>query len=429
MAAAPKILLVSETTGYQLRQFRDAATALGASLTLASNCCHQLQDPWGDQAIPVRFEDPKAALAAVRAQGPYQGIAASGDRAAVLAAQLAPALKLPFHSERAAQLGHDKFAFHQTLQAAGLPVPWFRRERLETDPRALASQLQFPCVLKPLMLSASRGVIRANDAAEFAAAFGRIRQLLESPPIRSQQDPNSQWIQIEGYIPGVECALEGWIASGTLQRFALFDKPDPLQGPYFEESVYVTPSRLPTDTRALIWDMVEAAARAARLGPGPIHAEIRLQRDTPGGDVAYVLEVAARSIGGLCGRALRFRAKDAAPGAPTIGLEELLLRGALAQPLNAWELVPGASGVMMIPIPRSGIFDHVTGADAAARVPGIEAVEITAKPDQALQALPEGASYLGFIFARSATPAAVEQALRAAFAQLDIHLRDLLPVV
>lgn len=429
MADPPKILLVSETTGYQLRQFREAATGMGIGLMLASNCCHKLEDPWGDQAIPVRFEDPKAALAAVRAQGPYKGIAASGDRAAVLAAQLAAALKLPFHSERAAQLGHDKFAFKQILQAAGLPVPWFRRERLDADPPALAARVQYPCVLKPLMLSASRGVIRANTPPEFAAAFGRIRQMLESPAIRSQQDPNSQWLQIEGYIPGVECALEGWMASGTLQRFALFDKPDPLQGPYFEESVYVTPSRLPTDCRALIWDMVEAAARAARLGPGAIHAEIRLQRDTPGGDVAYVLEVAARSIGGLCGRALRFRNKEATPGSPSIGLEELLLRGALGQPLNAWELVPGASGVMMIPIPHSGILDQVTGVEAAARVPGIEAVEITAKPDQPLQALPEGASYLGFIFARSATPAAVEQALRAAFAQLDIRLRDLLPVV
>lgn len=427
MAARQKVLLVSETTGYQLRQFRDAAAALGIGLTLASNRCHQLEDPWRDQAIPVRFEDPKAALAAVKAQGPYQGITASGDRAAVLAAQLAAQLKLPFHSERAAQLGHDKFAFKQTLQAAGLPVPWFRREKIESDPRGLSAQVQYPCVLKPLMLSASRGVIRTNTPDEFAAAFIRIRRLLESPPIRAQQDANSLWIQLEGYIPGVECALEGWMAAGTLQRFALFDKPDPLQGPYFEESVYITPSRLPTECRALIWDMVEAAARAARLGPGPIHAEIRLQRDLPGGDVAFVLEVAARSIGGLCGRALRFRAKTGSDQA-SIGLEELLLRGALGQPLTGWELTAGASGVMMIPIPHSGILDEVTGTELAARLPGIEGIEITAKPDQPLEALPEGASYLGFIFARSATPTAAEQALRGAYGKLGIRMRDALPV-
>lgn len=421
MAPPPHLLLVSPTTGYQAEQFRRAAEKLAIQLTLATNRCDQLDDPWGDQAVAVKFESPKAALPELRKRGPFQGIVACGDRGALLAAQLAPPLALAFHPVRAAQASHDKFTFRQILAEAGLPSPWFRRERLDADPAALATQVDYPCVLKPLMLSASRGVIRADTPEQFAAAFTRIRQLLESPEIQQQQDPNARFLQIEGFLSGVECALEGWMSAGVLQRFALFDKPDPLNGPYFEESLYIAPSRLDTDRRAVIWDMVEAAARAVSLGPGPVHAEVRWSDD-----VCYVLEIAARSIGGLCGRALRFRK----PGkGELISLEELLIRGALGEPLNAWEREAQASGVMMIPIPRSGVLDRIEGVEAAQALPGIESIEITAKPDQLLRALPEGATYLGFIFARAATPEAVEAALRAAHAQLRITLREALPVL
>lgn len=424
MASSRRVLLVATTTGYQTEQFRQAAEALGIELTLASDRCHVLPDPWGDQAIAVRFEPGKEtlrdAVAAVKARGPFQGIAAVGDRASLLAAQLAEAFKLPYHSAAAAAVAHDKYAFCQALSGAGLPTPWFRRLRLDADVQAEAGALQFPCVLKPLMLSASRGVIRANNAAEFGAAFERIRRLLETPGIRQRKEPSADWILVEGYISGREYALEGWMASGVLQRFVLFDKPDPLEGPFFEESVYLAPSRLETEQRALIWDMVEAAARAAGLGPGPIHAEIRLD-----GANAYVLEIAARSIGGYCGRMLRFT-RSGAP--PTVSLEQVLLRGALGEPLAAWQRETAAAGVMMIPIPGSGILERVEGVAEAAAVPGIEAVEITAKSGEPLQALPEGATYLGFIFARSVTPQAAEQALRSAHAKLRIEMRQALPV-
>jgi hypothetical protein len=304
-------------------------------------------------------------------------------------------------------------------------VPWFRHERLTLDPpqvEKLAAEVACPCVLKPLMLSASRGVIRVNSAAEFIVAYGRIRRLLETQELRALRDPNAEWLMIEGYIAGREYALEGWIAMGVLQRFALFDKPDPLEGPYFEESLYVAPSRLDWDRRALIWDMVEAAARAAGLGPGPIHAEIRMAGEAA--SPAYVLEVAARPIGGLCARTLRFESRG-----ERIGLEELLLRGALGENLAFWEREKSAVGVMMIPISQSGILAGVEGVHEAAAVADIEAVEITAKPGEPLQALPEGASYLGFIFARARTPEQVEAALRAAHSHLRIHWRETLSVV
>ncbi|MGH9486329.1 MAG: ATP-grasp domain-containing protein [Terriglobales bacterium] len=424
MPAPRRVLLVATTTGYQTGSFRAAAQSLGIELVLASDRCPQLADPWRDQAVPIRFHEVKGALDLLRSQGPFAGIVTSGDRAAVMAAQLAAGLKLPFHSPDAAALCHDKVAFREALASAGLPAPWVQKFKTDHDPSAAAAAVKFPCVLKPAILSGSRGVIRANDGTSFVSSFQRIRQLLAAPAIRQWKDPGADWILVEGYIPGTECALEGWMSTGELNRFALFDKPDALEGPYFEETIYLTPSSLPSEQRALIWDMVEAAARAAGLGPGPIHAEIRLD-----GDTAYVLEIAPRSIGGLCGRALRFRrASSTGPDGRLISLEELLLRAAIGEPVVSWQRENQASGVMMIPIPKTGVLEEVGGVDQARKIAGIEAVEITAKLGEPLQALPEGSCYLGFIFARSVTPKTVEQALRQASAQLDIHMREVLPV-
>ena len=434
MPSAPRVLLVAPTTGYQVARFQAAAASAGVELILATDCCHQLEATRAQEAVPIRFDNAKAALGALKPLGPFQGITAVGDRAAVLAAQVAPGLGVRFHSAGAAAVCHDKFEFKQVVAAADLPTPWFERYKADASPAPIAAASKYPCVLKPLILSGSRGVIRCNDAAEFVAAFQRIRTLLATPAIQQWQDPGAKWIQAEGYIEGREFALEGWMAAGIVQRFALFDKPEPLEGPYFEESLYVTPSRLDTEKRALIWDMVEAAARAAGLGPGPIHAEIRLG---PGGRV-YVLEVAARPIGGQCARALRFRragaagtgARPAADGAtPLISLEELLLRAALGQPPGGWERETAASGVMMIPIPGGGVLDQVEGVEEARQVGGIEAVEITAKAGEPLLPLPAGATYLGFIFARAGTPDTVEAALRTAHGKLKITMREALPVL
>src|SRR6185437_1683950 len=320
----------------------------------------QLEATRAQEAVPIRFDNAKAALGALKPLGPFQGITAVGDRAAVLAAQVAPGLGVRFHSAGAAAVCHDKFEFKQVVAAADLPTPWFERYKADASPAPIAAASKYPCVLKPLILSGSRGVIRCNDAAEFVAAFQRIRTLLATPAIQQWQDPGAKWIQAEGYIEGREFALEGWMAAGIVQRFALFDKPEPLEGPYFEESLYVTPSRLDTEKRALIWDMVEAAAGAAGTG-----------------------------------------ARPAADGAtPLISLEELLLRAALGQPPGGWERETAASGVMMIPIPGGGVLDQVEGVEEARQVGGIEAVEITAKAGEPLLPLPAGATYLGFIFAR-----------------------------
>jgi biotin carboxylase len=274
----------------------------------------------------------------------------------------------------------------------------------------------FPCVLKPLGLSASRGVIRADNPAGFRAAFERIRALLASPDVRRLRDEAAGWIQVESFIPGREFALEGIVTCGRMRVLAVFDKPDPLDGPYFEETIYVTPSRLDEPSyRALVAAAARAAA-AVGLWHGPVHAEMRLN---PEG--VWMLDMAARPIGGLCARALRFHGG--------FSLEELILRHALGEDVSRLEREDQAAGVMMIPIPRAGVLEGVGNLDAALAVPGIESVEITAKCGEKLVPLPEGSSYLGFLFARAGTPEAVEAALRAAHGRLRFRITPTLPVV
>jgi hypothetical protein len=280
----------------------------------------------------------------------------------------------------------------------------------------------FPVVVKPLTLSGSRGVIRADNDAELVAAFYRLRALLQAPDIRAERSDTSEMLLVESFIEGREFAVEGVLNHGELHVLAIFDKPDPLDGPFFEETIYITPSSAAPEDQLAIEDAVANAAHAVGLWHGPVHAECRV-----GPSGVSVLEVAARPIGGLCARALRFTAKRR-PG-PLISLEELLLRHALGEASTDWQRKAAASGVMMIPIPRRGVFRRVERIDEARQVAGIEDVRITAKPDQVLVPLPEGASYLGFIFARGATPCDVDEALRSAHARLRFTIESEVPVL
>jgi len=394
-----RILLVASTTGYQIRAFSGAAEALAVDLTLASDRCHVLDDPWRDHAIAVRFEDPLAALDEVRARGPFAGIVAVGDRPARVAARIAEALGLRFSPPDAVAAAGNKLLARQRFQAAGLNVPGFRVNQ---------APARYPCVLKPLALSASRGVIRANNERQFFAARGRIRKIVEHEPEKS--------ILAEDFIPGREFALEGIVRAGGLHVFALFDKPDSLDGPFFEETIYVTPSREPAEIQNAISDAARRAVAALGLTDGPVHAEMRVNERG-----VWMLEVAARPIGGLCARVLHFEA-----GA---SLEEIILRHAIGQDISRFRLTSGAHGVMMIPVPGEGVFRGVEGVESARSVGGVEDVIITAKEGQMLLPLPESASYPGFIFARGESAGAVEDSLRKAFLQLHFRLAAALPVV
>lgn len=418
-----RVLLLATTTGYQTRMFGEAAARLGIELVYATDRCDQLEDPWGDAALAVRYHEESrsadAVLAALEAR-PVNGILAVGDRPTVMAAYLARLLGLPAHPPEAARAARDKRLTRQRLKAGGFLTPAFVCVAADSDPLAVLSRVGLPAVIKPTVLSGSRGVIRADDDASFIAAFDRVRRLLASPEVRELRDADAGLIQVETYIPGTEYALEGVLEHGALQTLAIFDKPDPLEGPFFEETIYVTPSRAPAETRLRIESEIAGAARALGLHHGPIHAECRVNARG-----VYVLEIAARPIGGRCARMLRFTE----PGGAEIGLEELLLRHAIGEPIARWEREREASAVMMIPIPRGGIYRRVEGVDEAMAIAGVDEVRITAKPDQQLHPLPEGASYLGFIFARAATPEAAEQAVRSAHACLRFTIDPLLALL
>lgn len=419
----PRVLLLATTTGYQVRMFGEAAERLGVRLVFATDRCDQLEDPWWDGAIPVRFQHLPSAIDAIRHAmtiEPFDGVLAVGDRPTVLAAHAACMAGRDWHPPDAAAAAHDKRLSRTRLADAGLLVPRFVSMSIHDDPARLASSVSFPCVIKPTVLSGSRGVMRANDPRELLTAFERLRRILLLPDVRVQQDEKTSVIQVEDYIDGTEYAVEGILEHGVLRIFAIFDKPDPLEGPFFEETIYVTPSRATEALQAAVVKEVARAVAALGLRHGPIHAECRVNARG-----VFVLEVAARPIGGLCARALTFVHSDGRRA----GLEELLLRHAIGEPLDEWRRCPEASGVMMVPIPRRGIYRGVEGVNAARETPGIDDVVITAKVDQRLVPLPEGASYLGFIFAQGATSAEVERALRSSHARLTFSIDPALPLV
>jgi len=377
---ASRLLLLLPTTTYRTEAFVDAATKLGVELVCASERPSTLEELSPDSLVTLDFADPQASaetIARFARRLPIDAVVAVDDQTTVVAAAISQRLGLKANSLLAVSTARDKHAMRRCLAESGVPVPRFRLLRLSDDPAAHAEEVGYPCVLKPLSLSASRGVIRANDAREFVAAFRRIAAILETAETtRSDEAPR-----------------------------ALLDKPDPLDGPFFEETIYVTPSRLPEATQARIASVTREACAALGLTEGPIHAELRVNERG-----AFVLEVAARSIGGLCSRTLTF--------GTGLSLEELILCHALGRPLQSLEREHRAAGVMMIPIPRAGRLAAVHGVDDAAAVDGVEDVAITMHPGQDVIPLPEGWQYLGFIFARAQTPAAVEQALRRAHARL-----------
>ena len=412
-----RVLLFSTTTGYQTRAFGEAAERLGVELVYATDRCNMLEDPWRDEAIPIRFHDEAASVDAVVAAArhkPIHGVLAVGDRPTVIAAMVNEALGLPGHPAAAAAVSRNKQLMREALDRAGLTGPWFIPLPISHAVDELLPSVAYPCVVKPLALSGSRGVMRANNPEELVEAVERLRALLGAPDVRQEQNTSHEWALIEGFIPGRECAVEGVMHHGRLHLFAIFDKPDPLDGPFFEETIYVTPSRLEEETKRTVARAVARAAEAIGLWHGPIHAECRVNAEA-----VFVLEVAARPIGGLCARTLRFTENT---DGTLISFEEVLLRHAVGEPPDSWARETAASGVMMIPIPRRGVLRGVSGIDLARRIAGIDDVQITAKPDQVLIPLPEGASYLGFIFARGESPDDVERALRTAHERLEFAI-------
>jgi biotin carboxylase len=400
----PRILLLLPTATYRASDFLSAAARLGVEVVVGSEHRQALSGAMGDRALVVPLADTAAAVAAIvllHHRTPLDAVLAVDDQGVIVAALAAQQLGLR-HSPPGAVAGtRDKAVMRQRLTAA-LPQPHFGTVPPGADVAAVAAEIGYPSVVKPVSRSASQGVIRVDDPAQAEAAEARIRAIIGN---------DSEPLLVEAYLPGPEVAVEGLLQGGELEVLAVFDKPDPMDGPYFEETIYVTPSRQPTAVRAAVESTVGRAAAALGLREGPVHAELRIH---PSG-AATVLELAARSIGGLCARSLRFGAG--------VSLEEVIIRHALGMGLEGLAREAGASGVMMMPIRAAGVLDKVTGVDEARAVVGVVGVEISIPAGRPLVPLPEGDRYLGFIFARADTPQQVEDALRRAESSMQVHLR------
>ncbi|HEY6808679.1 MAG TPA: ATP-grasp domain-containing protein [Gemmatimonadales bacterium] len=404
-------MLLPSTT-YRTSAFVTAARRLDVDLTVASDFPSTFEQARPEALVTFDFSDPARAAEQARAfaeRTPVRAVTGVDDDTAILAATIAKALGLRGNPVDAMAAARDKHRQRELLAAAGVPVPRFALHEIGGDSAVAAAAAPYPCVLKPLRLSASRGVIRADDRAQFLTAHARLARILATPEAAACGEPARRYL-VEEFIPGAELAVEGLVTAGALQVLAMFDKPDPLDGPFFEETIYVTPSRLPADAQRAIADCAAAAVRALGIAGGPVHAELRWNARG-----AWLIELAARPIGGRCSAVLRF-------GPDLVSLEDIILRHALGLPIESMEREPAASGVMMIPVPGAGVLREVRGQAEARTVPGVTDVAIAAHPGQRLVPWPEGSRYPGFLFARGESPAAVEHALREAHRRLTFVL-------
>jgi biotin carboxylase len=407
-----RVLLLLPTTSYRIPDFLAAASKLEVQVTVASEEPSTMERVNPAGLLTLDFGDPEACAeraARFARDHPVAAVVGVDERTAVAAAAIADRLGLPHDPVSAVAAAGNKALMRERLSRAGAPAPAHRLFGVEEDPGAAAAAVRFPCVLKPTFLAASRGVIRADDSAAFVQAWRRIVRILEAPDVAARGGAAAREILVEDFVPGIEVALEGLLTHGDLRTLALFDKPDPLEGPFFEETIYVTPSRLPRDIQQRCEGVAAAGARALGLRHGPIHAELRVNEDG-----IWIIEIAARSIGGLCARTLRFGTGKS--------LEELLLSHALGLEAPSPEREDDAAGVLMIPIPKAGVLEEVRGVASARAIPGITEVTISARSGQRIVPLPEGDRYLGFVFSRAETPERAEAALREAHARLEFKI-------
>ena len=397
-----RVVLILPTATYRAADFVAAAEQLGVEITVASEKKLPLSSA---ESLVIDCSSPEESARLIVAHADkhkIDAVVAADDQGVEIAALTSQELGLPHNEPFGVAATRNKVTLRRALARAEVPQPAFGVVNSPEEAAEAVSDLGAPAVLKPLGLSASQGVIRVDHPDDAPAAAERIRRIL----IAEGHSPGEP-ILVERFVPGVEVAVEGLLLEGKVQVLAVFDKPDPMEGPYFEETILVTPSRLHPEMLDEVIRVTQAATAALELSEGPIHAELRVD-----GARVMVLEVAARSIGGLCGRSLRF-------GLLGTSLEALILRRALAMPITGLQREGIASGAMMLPIPNSGTLRSVLGVDAALAVPGVVDLEMSIRSGEAVRALPEGNRYLGFLFAKGPTPADVERSLRAGHAELE----------
>ncbi|MGH8552361.1 MAG: ATP-grasp domain-containing protein [Methylococcales bacterium] len=406
---ALRVLLIAPKDSYRIPAYVESASQNGIEILIASQGQHSLVSSIA-QGLQIDLDDLHLSVEIIAREarnGPFRGVIATDDSTTEIASRTALRLNLAHNPPEAVRIARRKDLAREALRNASLAVPEFRLIDLH---RPLSNQMvdfPFPCVVKPLAMSGSRGVIRCDNLDQFHDAARRVEAIIAEEVDESER----RKLLVEAFIPGFEVAVEGMLSEAQLEILAIFDKPDPLDGPYFEESYYISPTRLAETVQEQIRDQVEQACRAYGLVDGPIHAECRVNAQG-----VWMLELAARTIGGLCSRLFRYGVG--------YSLEELVLRHAIGVELKRPEITVGA-GVLMIPIPKAGVLRRVEGTVEAARVPFIQEVVIQVRDGYELIPLPEGASYLGFIFAVAPSAEQAERALRNAHACLNIVVAPL----
>lgn len=400
------VLLLCPPASYRLNAYLNAATALDIDITVVSHGEHSLVTELAN-GLHIDIENPQQAVKRITefaAANEVSGVLATDDATVEIAARSASALGLPGNSPEAARLSRRKDLARSHLARHELPVPPHRTIDFSKPLQTQLEGFPLPAVIKPVALSASRGVIRADTPDTLVSACGQVGQIISES---SDEFENSHAL-LEAYIDGREVAADGIVIHGKLQPLALYDKPDPLTGPYFEETYYVTPSRLPPSLQQTIWQIIEKACHALGIRQGPVHAELRIGEDGP-----VILEIAARTIGGNCARMF--------DDSLNTSLESLALSAVLGLPVTL-QARENAHGVLMIPIPRAGVLRKVEGVTHAREVEFVTDIQITALPGHELKTLPQASSYLGFIFSRAPTAALAEQALRQAHTRLRVKI-------
>jgi len=409
------VLLLIPSHSYRTSDFMRAASDLDINVIVGIDTEFIVKTDQ-ESVIALDFSDPDKAAEAIsqfRPEIDIDAILAVDDAGTLIAAKASQILELPHNSVSSVELTRDKYALRTALSVSRLPSPGYKLfdiAQSEDDLRVIGDSMKYPVVLKPRGLSGSQGIIRADSCIEFTEAFSRIKGILESENSREECAADLLTsILVEDYVSGPEFALEGVLNRGDLTVLALFDKPDPLIGPFFEETIYVTPTRYPDDVQVQIISTVQSACRNLGLTHGPVHAEVRLEKNE-----VFLIDLAGRSIGGLCARTLSFGSG--------LSLEEIILTHAVGDDINQLNRESLAAGVMMIPIPAAGIFQKVSGVDKAEKINGIESVSIIPTSGDEVIPLPDGNEYLGFIFGKGKNPQTVEKSLREAHDQLDFEI-------
>ena len=404
-----RVLIIAPHGSYRTVPYVEAARRLGIEVLIASEGRHSLVSAYA-QGLHLDFSDSGGALDVILEAARHRSFAAiigTDDITTELASRAARRLGLPHNEPDAVSIARRKDLARARLSAAGIPVPAHARVNLGKPLAGQLDGIDFPCVVKPLAMSASRGVIRVDSGDELRAACERVARI-----VAEARDPEERhYLLVEEFVPGVEVAVEAMLTDGDLDVLAVFDKPGPLNGPYFEETYFVTPSRLDPGVQRQIRQRVAETCRAYGLRHGPVHAECRINAAG-----VWMLEIASRTIGGLCSRLFEYGLDGS--------LEELVLSHAMGTPrvLADWQQ---AAGVLMIPTPQAGILRRVEGTGAARAVAYVEEVTIQVRDRYQLVPLPEGSTYLGFIFARAPRPEQVEAALRQAHAKLNVVIAPL----